>query len=275
MKIPACKKVFYYIILGILLLWIIIPLIWVIFLTFKDRRAFFLDPLGIPKNFDFANYRAAMKTVNIGRGYLNSLILTFGSMALTMLISIPASFALSRFDFKARNFIYTAFSMGVVIPIFTAIYPTYLISLFGGIVNTRISVILPMTAFMLPTSLILMVGYFKTIPKELEEAVVIDGGGVWTLLFRIFLPLCLPIISTAGTFMFLGGWNDFAMPYVLLNKDRLKPLTVLMTFFQGQYGTNYPAMAAGLVLSMLPVLVVYAIFQRYVIEGMTAGAIKG
>jgi raffinose/stachyose/melibiose transport system permease protein len=275
MDIPVRKKIFCYIILTIILLWIIIPLLWVVFLTFKERRSFYLDPLSIPKNLSLINYRTALKTINIGQGYINSIILTLGSMALTMTISIPASFALSRLDFKGKYLIYMAFSMGVIIPGFTSIYPIYIISKALGIVNTLLSVIFPMTAFALPTSLILMVGYFKTIPKELEEAVIIDGGGVWTLLFNIFLPLCLPIISTASIFMFLGCWNNFVMPYILLNRDKLKPLTVLITLFQGQYQTNYPAMAAGLTLSMLPVLIAYSIFQRYVIEGMITGAVKG
>ena len=275
MRVSLLKKFFYYGILIILFFGIIIPLIWLVFLTFKTDQEFYLSPLSWPKKWTFDNYITGANQSHIFRSFRNSLILTISEMALTMFLTIPASFALARFKFKGNMFLYTMFSLGVIIPAFTAIYPVFIIMNRLGLVNQYLGVIIPNAAFAISTSLILMVGHFKTFPRELEEAAFIDGANIWKILTQIFIPVCVPILATTATFQFLGGWNDFVFPFILLNRNALKPLTVIMSVFRGQYATNYPAMAATVTLAIIPVLIAYSLLQKYVVEGMTAGAVKG
>lgn len=275
MRTSFSLKIFYYTVLIILFLGIIIPLLWLVFLTFKTPQEFYLNPLSLPASPNFNNYFSGAKQSNIMQAFKNSFILTLGEIILTMLISVPAAFALARFDFKINSFLFSAFSLGVIIPPFTAIYPVFVVIKSLGLVNTHLGVIIPNSAFMISTSLILMVGHFKTFPKELEEAAFMDGANIWRLLLQIFIPISVPVLATCATFQFLGGWNDFVFPYILLNKNSYKPLTVVMSLFRGQYGTDYPGMAATVVMAIVPVLIAYCLLQKYVVDGMTAGAVKG
>ena len=269
------SKTFLYIMLIILALGITIPIIWVFFLTFKDNREFFSSPFTVPKSINWDNYVRAIKTTNLLNSYKNSLIITISSITLSLIISVPASYALARLKFKWNKGIYLYFIIGLVVPVFSVIYPLFIINKEMGLINNYLSVILPNVAFAVPINTLILVGFMKTIPKELEEADVIDGGDIFSILFRIIIPISTQGISAVVIFNFIQFWNDFAVPFIMLGKDSMKTLPVVMTFFNAQYGTDFPGMAAGLVMSMVPTLIFYGLFQKYVMRGMTAGAVKG
>jgi len=257
------------------LFWLI-PLLFIIFTSFKTRADLMQgSPFSLPKTFTFANYEAAWKTGKFTVYGLNSLIISATKPPINMFIAALAAFALSRLRFRFQRGLFLFFVMGTMIPVQVALGPIFTMILNAGLLSTYLGILLPYIAFGLPYQIFLFHGFFKAIPRDLDEAAKIDGCSAFGLLFRIILPLSLPILGAVFILDFVATWNEFAIALVILSSSSSWTIPLGLTSFQGQFTTNYGALNAAIVLSILPVILVYLIFQRYFVAGLTTGAVKG
>jgi raffinose/stachyose/melibiose transport system permease protein len=190
-------------------------------------------------------------------------------------MALVTGYFLSRFCFKGRNALYVFFMLGLVVPTHAWLLPLFIQFRTVGMLDKRLSLILPYVAFALPTAIFLLESFIRSIPVEMEESATLEGCGIWQTLFRIILPLCKPMLSTVLILTFNSSWNEFPFALVLINKDSLKTVPVALTMFTGTYTTNYPHLVTALIISVIPVVFFYGLFSKKIMEGMTAGAVKG
>lgn len=272
-----------YILLGLWALTTIYPLFWVLENSFKAKDKIlnhsFVLPLG--DLFTLANYKRAFERLDIFHAYINSIFIstcvTIGVMALAGL----AAFALVRFNFKLRNFLYTMVIAAMMFPVFSTIIPVYTMETRWHITNTSswglnmLSVILPQIAGNVSFAIIVLMGYVQSLPLELEEAAHIEGCSIPQIFVKIVVPLGKPSFVTVAIFSFLWSYNDLFTQMFFLRRPEMQAITRLLNELTSKEGTNYGLMAAAVTLVVIPVIVVYIFLQKYIIKGMTAGAVKG
>ena len=255
-----------------------VPVLWLIYLSLKTNTEIMTAPLALPKEVQWVNYLDAFRTVPFLSMITNTAIVIVISVPVAMLFSIFAAFAIGRMRFgsgRLQNAVYAYFVCGVIMPTCVMILPIYLVMVKLGLYDTLWSTILTHIGWTAPMNMMIMVSGFRGIPDSLEEAAVIDGCSVWQLLFRILVPITKPVISTAFIMTFLACWNDFPLAKIMLNSPAVRTLSIAAAYFKGQFSTNYALMTAGCVILILPQLLVFTVFQRFIIEGVTAGAVKG
>ena len=272
-----------YILLGLWALTTIYPLFWVLENSFKAKDKIlnqsFVLPLG--DLFTLANYKRAFERLDIFHAYVNSIFIstcvTIGVMALAGL----AAFALVRFNFKLRNFLYTMVIAAMMFPVFSTIIPVYTMETRWHITNTSswglnmLSVIIPQIAGNVSFAIIVLMGYVQSLPLELEEAAHIEGCSIPQIFVKIVVPLGKPSFVTVAIFSFLWSYNDLFTQMFFLRRPEMQAITRLLNELTSKEGTNYGLMAAAVTLVVIPVIVVYIFLQKYIIKGMTAGAVKG
>jgi len=251
------------------------PIFWMIFSSFKTTKDFNNNPIGLPGKLYFENYIQVITKTLMPKFMLNSAVITFISLAFTLIIGFITGYLLSRFKFMARNILYIYYIIGMLIPIQALLVPLYIIEKKVGIINTAVGLILPYVAFGLPIAIFLIDSYVRNIPKEIEEAASIDGASFTRTMFWIIMPICKPILVVVSIIQFFACWNEFIFALVLLNDINKFTVPLGLTFFRGPYATNYPMIMAGTVVSIVPVMVLYIAFSGNIMKGMTAGAIKG
>ncbi|ORX22902.1 sugar ABC transporter permease [Thermoanaerobacterium sp. PSU-2] len=249
------------------------PFVWMVINAFKDNTQIYSSPFSLPKTFNFTNFIQAWYTANIGTYYFNSIIIAFSSVAVIIVLASMSSYILAMV--RPNKFLYTYFTLGIMVPIHAMLIPTFIILRKFGLLNTRTGLAIVYSAAGLSLSIFILVGFMKGIPKEIEEAATIDGAGIFRRFFSIILPMSKTGIATIGTLAFINTWNDFLYAQVLISNQTLMTLTQGIYFLQGQYSTDYGLMSAGLVLAVIPVTIIYVLFQEQVVKGMTAGAVKG
>lgn len=264
----------------ILILWAIStisPFLWVINNSFKTTSEILLNSLGFPKELSFRNYQQLGNygNINMFKGFLNSFIISGSVVLLVLFISSLASFVLSRFDFKINNTFKSLATAAMLVPTFSIVIPALVLVRKLGISGSYLSLILPQTALNLPFAILVLSSFMITLPKELEESALIDGANFLTILFKILLPLSIPGIVTVAIFVFLWSYNDLFMSMIFIPIREKQPICVLLSLVSSIYGTNYGAMMSALVITIIPVLILYMSLQEFVIKGLTAGAIKG
>lgn len=269
------KKVFVYIILIIQSAIALLPLLWMGLLSTKTTDEIYSDPFGIPAKLNIENYTEAWNMVNIGMLFRNSIFVTVMSVTVSLFISAMASYALARFRFKYQFHIYILFLLGMMIPIQAVMLPVFMMNKALNLSNTYFTLCGSYVAFSLPTNILILVGFIKGVPFEIEEAAFIDGASLWKTIFYIILPVLKPAMATVTILDFLSNWNEFSLALVLINNNNMKTLTVGLASIAGEYSSNYGIMAAGLMFALVPVLIIYIFLQKYIVEGMTAGAVKG
>lgn len=252
----------------------IFPLIWLIYSSLKDQQSFLLNIISLPTNLHFENYVNAFAIGNMDTYFLNSVYVSIISVALIILVAFFVAYVLARFKFRGRNLIYTMFLSGMLIPIHGLLVPIFVEFKTLGLLDQWFTLILPYVTFELPIAIFLLESFIKKLPIEIEEAAYIDGCSTTKMLFRIILPMCKPIMATVLILSFLNVWNEFPFALVLINSEGLRTLPVGLTNFVGAYSADYPQMMAGMVISALPVLIMYLLFYRKIITGMTQGAVK-
>ncbi|MCM3113280.1 carbohydrate ABC transporter permease [Lederbergia lenta] len=268
-------KLFVYIILSIWAVSTIFPLLWVILNSFKQSREIINNTFGIPADPTFQNYINAFNTVNIGKSYLNSIIISGSVVFLVLFFGGLASFVMARMNFKLRAFLQTILIASLLIPAFATIVPVYRMMIDFGLVNTYLGLIIPQTAGNLPFAILVISGYMATIPRELEEASVIDGCNRWQMFFKVFLPISLPAFGTVATFVFLWSYNDLFSSLVFVEHESVRPIVVLLSYVSSQYGTDYGLMTAAITMTVIPVVIFYLFAQNTFEKGATAGSVKG
>ncbi|WP_076545534.1 MULTISPECIES: carbohydrate ABC transporter permease [Halanaerobium] len=273
--INKLKQLVIYIFLSVWLLITGYPLVFLVQNSFKIRMEFFRNPVwSLPEKFTWQNYIEVMKS-GFYIYFINSIIVCFISVAIIIIVSALASYAISRIDFKFNKIVYILFLAGMMIPIHSTLIPIYKITLSMGLYDKLSALIGPYVAFSLPISVFILTGFINDIPYELEEAAIIDGASRFRIFRDIILPLVKPAIATVAIYNLTLLWNQFAYALVLTSSPSKRILTLGLFEFQGQHGINIPLTLTALFLSVLPLILLYVFLQEHIIKGMTAGALKG
>ncbi|MFB5760850.1 carbohydrate ABC transporter permease [Paenibacillus medicaginis] len=251
------------------------PLYWLFISAFKTNEEFFTRPFALPQTPSFDNMIRAWKLAGMGQAMMNSAVVTILAMLLTLILGAMCAFALSRFKFRLQGAIVAYFLLGMLIPIHSTLVPLFIMLKNIGMLNTHWALILPYTAFELSLAIFLIAAYMTSIPKEVEEAALIDGMGYWGLFLRIILPLSVPGMATVAILAFLRYWNEFAFALVFINSQALKTLPLSLSIFSDGFGTDYGLTMAAMAIAVVPTIVIYLIFQEQIMKGMVAGAVKG
>jgi N-acetylglucosamine transport system permease protein len=264
----------------LLIIWaimVIFPFAWMLMTAFKTDQDILFSPWRFPTSLQWDNFSRAWSKAHIGRYFVNTLIVLSGSLTGTLLISSMASYVFARFNFPGRNILFYTFIAGLMFPVFLALVPLFFLVKDLRMTSTFHGLILVYIAYSLPFTIFFLTGFFKTLPSEVGEAAIIDGASQYRVFFDIMLPMAKPGLIAMGIFNFLGQWNQFLLPLVLMPDEHKYMLSQGLAFLaiQQGYQNDYGALFAAMVITMLPTLVVYILFQRRLESGLTAGALKG
>jgi N-acetylglucosamine transport system permease protein len=255
----------------------VLPLLWAVITAFKPNPEVFASPWRLPSHWDFGNFARAWGAASIGQFFLNTVIVVAGSLVLTMLLSTMVAYVLARFSFPGNRFIYYLFAGGLMFPVFLALVPLFFVVRNLGLLHSHLGLILVYAAYAMPFSVFFLTAFFRTLPDAVAEAALIDGCSHPGVFFRVMLPMARPGIISVALFNFLGLWNQYLLPLVLNQGDKstavLTEGLASLVAEQG-YASDWSALFAGMVIAMLPVLIVYLVFQRRVRQGFIAGALK-
>jgi N-acetylglucosamine transport system permease protein len=256
---------------------VIFPFVWMIVTALKTDPEILSSPWTLPTNLQWDNFTRAWTQARIGRFFVNTLVVLAGSLTGTLLVSSMAAYVLARFTFPGRQLIFYGFIAGLMFPVFLALVPLYFLVNDLHLLATYQGLILVYIAYSLPFTIFFLTAFFKTLPAELGEAAILDGASQYQIFFQIMMPLAKPGLIAMGIFNFLGQWNQFLLPLVLMpNEDRyLLSQGLYFLAVQQGYQNDYGALFAAMVITMVPTLIIYVLFQRRLESGLTAGALKG
>ncbi|MBA0052046.1 carbohydrate ABC transporter permease [Streptomyces sp. AJS327] len=264
---------------GFLLLWVVMaagPLVWVVINSMRKSAEIQGEPFGWP-SFNLENFTNAWSDANIGTYALNSLTVLAGSLPGTMLLGAMAAYVIARYSFPGNRVLYLLFAGGMMFPIILAVVPLFFVMDNFALLDTKQGLIIAYIAYSLPFTTFFLTAFFRTLPSSVAEAATIDGASHLRTFFQIMLPMAKPGLISIGIFNFLGQWNQYFLPLALNSEDDSKALLTQglaeLSVAQGYEG-DWGALFAGLSIAMVPILVVYMVFQRQVQEGLTAGAVK-
>ena len=253
----------------------ILPLLWVVITSLKDDRVLMTSPWAMPDKLMFENYSFAWTMGNLGKATLNSFIVCSITLIVSLLIGSMAAFGIARLRWKLSKLVLTYFMIGMMIPIHCVLIPLFIQFSSWKLTNSLIGLIIPYVTFSLPITIYIMVGFFKGIPNEMFESAVMDGCSVPRMFFEIALPMAKTGFMVTGLMSFVSNWNELLLAMVFISREAQKTLPVSLTKFVGPYHTNYTQMFAGIVIAVIPTIIVYCIFANQIVEGLTAGAVKG
>jgi len=250
------------------------PIVIMIFSGFKSNIEIFQNPFAIPDFTNLTNYIAVATQTNFIRYLWNSFYVTAVSIGLILTLGTMAAYAIARYEFWGSAFVLLFFMAGLMLPLKLAIIPLFILYRDLGILNSHWALIATYTAMGLPSTIFIMTGFIRSLPRELEDAARMDGASEARIMWSVMLPLCRPAMVIAAIYNLVPIWNDFFFPLVFIQNDALKTLPQGMTTFVGEYITNWGVMFAGLTLAAAPITIVYIILSKQFINGMTSGAVK-
>jgi raffinose/stachyose/melibiose transport system permease protein len=260
-----------YFVLGILAVFYLWPLFMLTITSLKPLTEYLKDPAGLPTAPSLANFAEAWELANFPQYLLNSAFYTATATVIFIVTSLFVAFPIARDYFKGSNAILTLYVIALFLP--PALIPQFQLILNLGLYNTRPGYIL---LFLInPIGMIIIVNYIKSIPRELDEAAAVDGASYLRYVLTIIFPLIRPAIATVTVLHAIGIWNEVILPTIYLTNPDFYPITRGLIVFQGVYGNNWPGIAAAVLMLMIPILVLFMFLQRYIISGLTAGAVKG
>jgi ABC-type glycerol-3-phosphate transport system permease component len=263
----------------VLIAWVVIvcaPLIWVLLSSFKTTREVLSSPFTLPANWNFDNYVSAWTSAGIGTYFFNSVIVVTSALIIVMALGAMCAYVLARYEFRGNKLIYYAMLAGLAFPIFLAIVPLFFVLQYFHVLNTLPGLIITYVAFALPFTVFFLYAFFRTLPQEIAEAAALDGCGPWRIFFQIMLPMARPGLASVAIFNFLGLWNQFLLPVALNTKDQNYVLSQGMAKFASQagYAVDFGALFAAVVITVLPVLAAYIVFQRQLQGSVSPGLLK-
>jgi raffinose/stachyose/melibiose transport system permease protein len=251
-----------------------LPLLNTVLGGFKSTAQLLNNPFGWPSPLHPENYARVVQTSSFWQQIFNSTLVTLLTVGLVLVCATGAAFVFARVSFRGRDVLFNLFTIGLLFPLSIAILPLFIQLRQLGLIDNLLGVVLPQVAFYLPVSILILRGFFRAIPGELEDAAYIDGCGMLGFLWRVLVPLSLPALAVVAVLTMVYSWNQFLLPLTVLNSERLFTLPLGVMQFQGQYGTDIALVMAFLVVAMLPAVLFYLIAERYLVAGLTAGAIK-
>ena len=254
---------------------IVVPIGFGILGGFKNNGQLTTNPLGLPDPWVPSNYTDILASSTFWEQLLNSTLIAVGTCVIVVGFSAMAAYVFARFAFRGREFLFTLFAIGLMFPFAVAILPLFILLRTLGLLDNPFGVILPQAAFGLPVTIIILRSFFRAIPGEIEESATIDGCGRFGFFWRVLLPMSRPALATVAVLAIVGSWNNFFLPLVVFNDASLWTLPVGVQQFSGQYSTDTARVLAYVTLSMIPALAFYAVAERQLISGLSAGALKG
>lgn len=250
------------------------PMVWMVLSSFKTDRAIFSSPFALPESFDLANWAEAWEIGKLGQYALNSAIVTGSSVSLILLIGSAAAFAFSRYRFRGRGLAMGLFALGLLLPLQSYFIAQSNLFTQLAITDTRWALIIPYTAMGLPLAVYLLKVYLDALPEELFEAARIDGAGDGRIFRQLALPLLRPGLATVAIFSALAAWNEFLLALLYIQDDDLKTIPTGLLAFSSRYQTDYSLLFSALSMVTIPMIVIYVVFNRHIVGGITAGSVK-
>lgn len=255
---------------------VVFPFAWMLLLSLKSNSEIMTSPLSMPEHISLDNYRRALQILNYGQLYGNTIFVCLTAIVLELTITFCSSFVIARMEFNnaIRNLLYGFLILGLSISPFILLFPVYKINVFFGLTG-KAGLIPPYVATSISFNTLLLVGYLKSLPGEIDEAAVVDGCNIWQLMLKVILPMTKPVMATVVIFNVLYIWNEYPFASVMLRNVADYTLSMGASFFKGTYTVDYGGIIASSIMIIIPELIFYGIFQRNIVEGMTAGAVKG
>ncbi|MER2191297.1 MAG: carbohydrate ABC transporter permease [Solibacillus sp.] len=252
------------------------PIYWLALFSLKNNYEIFnLSPLAFPEELRFENYVKVWTEGNIATYFFNSVLYTIVSVILTILLASMVTFAITRLQWRGSKVVLLLFIIGMMIPIHSTLIPLFNTYTQLGLINHPLALIISYTAFNMPITIMILLGFYEALPHEIEEAALIDGASIHQIFFRITLPMTAPVIATASIINMIYNWNEFVFVNTFISSDHLKTLTVGIQNFIGQYSTDWGAIGATLMFSIIPILIIFIILSDRIVEGIAAGSVKG
>lgn len=252
---------------------VFIPMLIIIFNSLKTQGESVSMQLSLPTQWVFSNYGEVMNEVDVFGAFKNSIIISVFTVIISVVGGSLASFTISRRRTKLHKFAYNLFLVGLVAPL--NMVPAVLVLQKLGLMNSLFGLILLYSALVTPFTIFLYYGFIGSIPNEIDEAAILDGCGPFTMFTKIIFPLLKPVTMTVVILNFMNAWNDFITPFYVINESSKMPMTTMVYSFFGQYQRNWNYVCVIMVMILIPIVIVYALGQKYIISGMTAGAVKG
>jgi raffinose/stachyose/melibiose transport system permease protein len=250
------------------------PMVWMVLSSFKTDQAIFSSPFALPESIDLSQWVEAWEVGNLGQYALNSAIVTGASVTLILVIGSAAAYAFSRFRFRGRTLAMALFALGLLLPLQAYFIAQF--QLFTGLslTDTRWALIIPYTAMGLPLAVFLLKVYLDGLPDELFEVARIDGAGDGRIFWRIALPLLRPGLATVAIFSALAAWNEFLLALLYIQSDDLKTIPTGLLAFSSRHQTDYALLFSALSIITIPMIVIYIVFNRHIVDGITTGSVK-
>lgn len=256
---------------------VVLPLVWTILTSFKTTTEFYDNPWNLPTSLNFTNYMNAINKANMGDYFMNSIFVTAVGLLLSITMSVGTAYVLTRYEFRFRSIFKQIYLIGLFLPAILRIVPLFMILKQLKLYDSRIglSMVYAFTTF--PYTIFILSGFFGSIPKEFEEAAIVDGCSYFGILWRIMAPMAKPAIITIAIFNFMAFWNEYAysLTFIASENKRTLPIGLINLMEVQRYSTDWGALFAGLVIVMLPTIIVYALLQKRITSGLTLGGLKG
>lgn len=254
----------------------IYPLFWLLTFSLKTNQEIFgKNPMALPKIMMWNNYSKVLFDGNLVRYLFNSFFVTLLTIIISTIISAMAAYAIARMRWKLSEHVLTVFLLGLMIPMQATLLPLFVFLKKSGAYNTYWALILPYIGFAIPMAIYILVGFFRTIPWEMEESAFIDGANLFQIFVHIMIPLIRPAIATVAIFTYLSCWNELMFAITFISKEDFKTLTVGIMGMVGMYATNWGQLGAGLVVATVPTIIIYVLMSKQVEKSFTTGAVKG
>ncbi len=254
----------------------IFPLFWLLEFSLKDNNEIYSsNVLGLPHVWRWENYSSALLTGGLLQYFFNSVFYTAVTIVLAGVLSTMAAYAISRLSWKGSTGTYTLFTLGIMIPLQAVLLPLFLVLGRMKLLNTYWALLIPYTAFAIPMSIIILCGFFGSIPRDIEEAAFLDGCSIYGVFFRIILPMIRSAIATVSIFTFLGTWNELMFANTFVNSSAFRTLPVGIFSFAGEFQTNWGAIGAGMVVATIPTILIYCFLSDQIQSSVIAGSVKG
>jgi raffinose/stachyose/melibiose transport system permease protein len=252
-----------------------VPVLYAVLSGFKSTDQLSRNPIGLPHPWVTSNYTGILGSGSFWRMVGSSTFIAVATTVLVVAVAALAAFSFARFAFRGREVLFTLFTVGLMFPFAVAVLPLFLLLRSMNLLDNPLGVILPQAAFGLPVTIVILRGFFREIPGELEEAATLDGCGPFGFFWRVLLPMARPALGTVSVLAVVGSWNNFLLPLLVFNEPTWWTVPVGVQQFQGQYASDTARVFAYLVLAMVPALAFYAIAERQLVGGLTTGATKG
>ncbi len=264
-----------YLVGGFVALIVLVPLIATVVNGFKTNADLVTRPFGLPRTWQVENYTSVLRSASFWQQLLNSTLIMVATAVGILVLASMAAFVFARMNFRGRELLFNFFTLGLLFPLAVAILPLYITLRQANLVDSHWGIILPQVAFGLPGNILILRGFFSTVPRELDEAAAIDGCTPVGYFLRILLPLMRPALASVAVLTMVASWNAFFLPLLVLNSEQLYTLPLGIMQFQGQFGTDWARVLAFVSIALMPTVIFYLIAERQIIAGLTAGAVKG